>query len=390
MSKNILVIGAGYVGLANAITLARKNKVTIYDLNKSKIKDLKCKNLPLAEKDAIKEYKNNFKNLSFTDSFPGKIHLFKFILICISTNFKNSYSSFDTSGIESLLLKFSELNAKGLIIIRSTLPIGFTAKAKTNFPKLNIIFMPEFLREGFAITDSINPERIVFGGEKKFSKQFLTLIKNVLPINKTSILFTDEITAEGIKLFANTYLAMRVSFFNELDSFAWENKLISKDLIDGICLDKRIGNDYNNPSFGYGGYCLPKDTKQLQAQFENIPNSLIKSISKSNTLRKEFIVKKILERNPKKIGIFKLEMKKNSENSRESAIIDIIKLLKKASLKIYIYEDSIIKNNINDIQQVTDLNKFCKTVDVIICNRYDRRLKKFNSKVITRDIFNNW
>ena len=384
----ISVIGMGYVGLSNAILLAVKHSVICHDSNLSKLDSINKKVSPI--KDAlINSYLKN-KPLKLSTSIDVNEETIKssFIIISTPTNYDPLKNTFDTSSIDSILLKLNKLKCNASIIIKSTLPIGYTDSANQKFKNLKIYFSPEFLREGKALYDNLYPSRIIIGNTDKYSKRFLSILKSS-SLNKDVKTFTmTSSEAESVKLFANSYLAMRVAYFNELDSFASCHHLDSKQLIDGICADPRIGDGYNNPSFGFGGYCLPKDTLQLSSSFNNVPNAIIKSLKKSNQLRKKHIVDDILKSRVKRIGIYLLSMKKDSDNFRESSIIDVIKLLKKNGKTIYIYEPLLgKKKNIFGCTVINDFNSFLNKTGLIVTNRLCKELRKVRNKVYTRDIY---
>ena len=384
----ISVIGMGYVGLSNAILLAVKHSVICHDSNLSKLDSINKKVSPI--KDAlINSYLKN-KPLKLSTSIDVNEETIKssFIIISTPTNYDPLKNTFDTSSIDSILLKLNKLKCNASIIIKSTLPIGYTDNANKKFKNLKIYFSPEFLREGKALYDNLYPSRIIIGNTDKYSKRFLSILKSS-SLNKDVKTFTmTSSEAESVKLFANSYLAMRVAYFNELDSFASCHHLDSKQLIDGICADPRIGDGYNNPSFGFGGYCLPKDTLQLSSSFNNVPNAIIKSLKKSNQLRKKHVVDDILKSRVKRIGIYLLSMKKDSDNFRESSIIDVIKLLKKNGKTIYIYEPLLgKKKNIFGCTVINDFNSFLNKTGLIVTNRLCEELRKVRNKVYTRDIY---
>jgi UDPglucose 6-dehydrogenase len=384
----ISVIGMGYVGLSNAILLAVKHSVICHDSNLSKLDSINKKVSPI--KDAlINSYLKN-KPLKLSTSIDVNEETIKssFIIISTPTNYDPLKNTFDTSSIDSILLKLNKLKCNASIIIKSTLPIGYTDSANQKFKNLKIYFSPEFLREGKALYDNLYPSRIIIGNTDKYSKRFLSILKSS-SLNKDVKTFTmTSSEAESVKLFANSYLAMRVAYFNELDSFASCHHLDSKQLIDGICADPRIGDGYNNPSFGFGGYCLPKDTLQLSSSFNNVPNAIIKSLKKSNQLRKKHVVDDILKSRVKRIGIYLLSMKKDSDNFRESSIIDVIKLLKKNGKTIYIYEPLLgKKKNIFGCTVINDFNSFLNKTGLIVTNRLCKELRKVRNKVYTRDIY---
>ena len=384
MIKKIAVIGAGYVGSSLGVLLAQYYELVLIDKDHNKVTKINNKEAPLDEP-FMQDYLNQKKlNLIASESFQDCLdsHL---VILALPTNYNAETNFFDTSVLESIFYELNDCNFKGLAVIKSTIPIGFTKRMQELYPNIFIIFVPEFLREGKALIDNINPSRILVGGRsdnaKVIAEVFLSIAENTPPV-----LFMDSTEAEAVKLFANTYLATRVSFFNELDSFALEKGLNAKDIIDGISTDPRIGQDYNNPSFGYGGYCLPKDTKQLLANFENIPQGIFKSVVESNSLRKNFIAQKILSLNPNIIGIHRLVMKKGSDNFRESAIFDVMQILKNEGKTLIVFEPLLSENHA-EFQVTHDLNYFKATSDIILTNRMDEELMDVQTKIFTRDIY---
>ncbi len=388
---NITVLGAGYVGMSMSAILAKKNKVLICDIDKKKIQDIDNGISPIPDAGInliLKKYKKNISVSYDLNDTKLKSEIF---IVAIPTNFKNDIKSFDTKPIELIVKKILKFNKKCSIFIKSTVPIGFTNSLRKKYNHKNIYFSPEFLREGMALHDNLYPTRIVVGGRSRESKIFASLLIEASKKAKKDIptLFTGSDEAESIKLFSNTYLALRIAYFNELDNFSEFFDLNSEDIVKGISLDSRIGNYYNNPSFGYGGYCLPKDTKQLLCSFKSLPNSIIKSIIRSNRLRKNLIAKNILSRKPKIVGIYRLIMKNGSENFRESAIHDIIKIISQdKSIKIIVYEPLLKKINLKKLELVNSISEFKKKSDLIIANRKNSQLNNVKGKVYTRDIFN--
>ncbi len=388
---NITVFGAGYVGMSMSAILAKKNKIIIYDIDKKKVRDINKGISPITDEGIslfLKKYK---KNISVTSDLANTNLKSEIFIIAIPTNFKNDLNSFDTKPIELIVKKILKFNKKCSIFIKSTVPISFTKSLRKKYNYKNIYFSPEFLREGMALHDNLYPSRIVIGGKSKEAKVFASLLIDASKKTKKDIatLFTGSDEAESIKLFSNTFLAMRIAYFNELDNFSEFFDLNSDDIVKGVSLDNRIGNYYNNPSFGYGGYCLPKDTKQLLSNYKSLPNSIIQSIIKSNKLRKKLIAKNILQKKPKTVGIYRLIMKNGSENFRESAIHDIIKIISKnKSIKIIVYEPLLKRINLKKIQLVNSISEFKKKSDLIIANRKNRQINDVEKKVYTRDIFN--
>ena len=382
----ILILGLGYVGTANAVLLSQHNEVICYDLNSNRIDQINKKISPIEDEEASKFLLSSNLNIRGVTKFPSSED-FNFVVIATPTNYDPKTNNFDTSSIQDCIGQLNNVGSKATIIIRSTLPIGFVKSMKKKFPSQEIIFVPEFLREGRALHDSIHPSRIVIGSHSKNAKIFADLLVQGAVDKNVKVLFTNSDEAETSKLFANSYLAMRVAFFNELDTFAMSKNLNSKEIIQAMSLDSRVGDFYNNPSFGYGGYCLPKDTKQLLSNFENIPQKIMKAIVESNNIRKDFVVSKIENFNPKTVGIYRLAMKEGSDNIRESSIQGIIYRLKSKNIRMIIYEPLIKEKLFEDQEVYTDLDKFKKDTDLIVCNRNSPELNDVQDKIFTRDIF---
>lgn len=385
--KNILIIGAGYVGLSNAVLLAKYNKVRLVDVDEKKVSKLKSKECPFKDSLIEKHLKKNNLNLSFHKEIPRQINKVQIIVIATPTNFNQKNKSFDTESIELVLEQLNKKNYKKLVVIRSTIPVGFTEKMQKKYPHFSIAFFPEFLREGNALKDNLYPSRIICGSTSKDSKEFLDIL--IKSANKKNIIsmITGPTEAESIKLFSNSYLSLRIAFFNELDSFAAAKDLNSKQIINGVSLDPRIGDYYNNPSFGFGGYCLPKDIQQLKHSFKDIPQSVIEATINSNKLRKNFIVNDILKKNIRKIGVYKLTMKSNSDNFRESAMIDVVKGLKRYDLRLIIYEPLVPTKSFMGVKVQNNFEKFKEESELIITNRLDSEIDDVQNIVYTRDIF---
>lgn len=391
MSK-ILIFGAGYVGSATSISLAKKNEVTLYDVDKTKINSFNDLNYPLEDDDSenIDFTKISLKPVSNIKEL--KLNIYDFIILCVPTDFKNQSQSFDTSIIEEILLEYYDFFKKdAVIIIKSTLPIGFTNELNQRFGSKNIIFSPEFLREGSAINDADNPSRVIIGSNHDYiSLKYKELVTKSIQNNNVEYIICNPNEAESIKLFSNTYLAMRVAFFNELDTYALENNISSDIIVNGVSSDPRIGKYHNNPSFGYGGYCLPKDSKQLESSYKNIPQTLISSTIQSNKIRKIFIADYVMRDNPKIIGIYRLTMKKNSHNCKDSAILDIIDyLINTYNVDINIYEPMIDdRATTKNCVYLDDLEIFKKKSEIILANRLSSDLDDCLNKVFSRDLFN--
>ena len=382
----IAVIGIGYVGLSNAIVLAQHNEVVLVDVIEEKVNKINLKKSPIAEPLIVDYLEHRELNLSATLNLPSACIEADFVLVATPTDYNDQTNSFDTSSVEDVVKKVSVIAPQATIIIKSTIPLGFTEKLIAQGYK-NIVFVPEFLREGSALYDSLYPSRLVIGDLSEKGRAFAQLMLQGAIKKEVPVLYTQPTEAEAIKLFANTYLAMRVAFFNELDSYAWENGLDSRKIIEGVGLDPRIGSHYCNPSFGYGGYCLPKDTKQLLANYENIPQELISAIVQSNKTRKHFVVSEILKLSPKTVGVFKLAMKRGSDNCRSSAIFDIIGELQSAGIKVIVYDPNYCENTALDFLDFENsLEKFKAESDLIVANRFAPELKDVISKVLTRDL----
>lgn len=383
----IAIFGTGYVGLSNAILLAQHNDVVAVDLVEEKVEKINKRISPISDKE-IEEYLKN-KVLNLKASLDPKIALENadFAVIATPTNYNPETNSFDTSSVEVVLKEIAEFNPSVTVVIKSTIPVGYTAKIRDEYP-MKIIFSPEFLREGRALYDNLYPSRIIVGDKSEEGRRFGCLLQEAAIRKEVPLLLMGSTEAEAVKLFANTYLAMRVAFFNELDSYCLENKLSVKEIIDGVGLDPRIGDHYQNPSFGYGGYCLPKDTKELLASYGTIPQTLIGAIVKSNELRKHFIFEKIVSKNPHVVGIFRLVMKQSSDNFRESAIFDVIKLLKHVNnIEVIIYEPLLAEDTFDGLKVINDIELFKHKCDLIVANRSSPELDDVKDKVFTRDLF---
>ncbi len=384
----ITVVGLGYVGISLSVLLSDKNEVIAFDIDKNKVNMINDRISPINDELVIKYLKERTLNLKATQNYKEAFNHASYIVICVPTNYSEKDNCFDTSIVESVIKDVIDVNKKATIIIKSTVPIGFTNNMKVKYNKNNIIFSPEFLREGKALYDNLYPSRIIVGDKSEKGRGFANLLKDISLKDDVQILCMNNTEAEAVKLFSNAYLAFRVTFFNELDTFAEFNNLEINDIINGVCADNRIGNYYNNPSFGYGGYCLPKDTKQLLAEYKNIPSNLIKSIVESNKIREEYIARKIIEKNANVIGVYRLTMKKDSDNYRNSAINYIIEYLKKEGKRLLIYEPTLKSCKYNECDVENDFDKFVSDSDIIVSNRIDNKLQRYKSKVYTRDLFN--
>ena len=382
----ILVLGLGYVGTANAVLLSQQNEVVCYDLNVDRINLINDKKSPIEDKEASEYLSQKNLNLKGVVKFPSQ-NDFDFVVIATSTNYDPDTNNFDTSTVESSIKNLISQNSKATIIIRSTLPVGFIERIQKKYSNQEIIFIPEFLREGKALYDSLHPSRIVVGSHSDQAKKFAQLLLEAATKKDVEVLYTKPKEAESSKLFANAFLAMRVTFFNELDTFAMARNLDTKEIVKAVSLDPRIGDYYNNPSFGYGGYCLPKDTKQLLRNFDQVPQKIMEAIIDSNTMRKDFLGQEIAKLKPKKVGVYRLAMKEGSDNIRESSMQDIMKKIKSKGIPMIIYEPLIKEEKFFNSPVYTDLEQFKKDSDLILCNRNSSELSDVQDKIFTRDIF---
>ena len=382
----ILILGLGYVGTANAVLLSQQNEVICYDINTDRINSINDKKSPIEDKLTSEFLSQKKLNIKGVFEFPTQSN-FDFVIIATPTNYNPDSNYFDTFTVESCIKNLNAQNSKATIIIRSTLPVGFVESIQKKYPSQEIIFVPEFLREGKALHDSLYPSRIVVGSHSNQAKKFAELLVEGTINKDVEVLYTKPTEAESSKLFANAFLAMRVTFFNELDSFAMARKLDTKEILKAVSLDPRIGDYYNNPSFGYGGYCLPKDTKQLLRNFDQVPQKIMEAIINSNTMRKDFLGLEIAKLKPKKVGVYRLAMKEGSDNFRESSMLGIVKRVKDKGLPMIIYEPLIKKETFFNSPVYTDLEKFKKDADLILCNRNSSELSDVQDKIFTRDIF---
>jgi len=385
--KTIVVVGAGYVGTSLAILLAQNNEVVVLDTDESRVNQINNNQLPI-EDDQAELYLSS-KTLTLTATQDPNIAFSNadFVIVATPTNYDESSNRFDTSSVDKVVADAIGLAKSSLVVIKSTIPVGHTEKLQRKLKTERIIFSPEFLREGSALEDNLYPSRIVVGGKCSASQDFAKLLCEGAEKDHIETLYVSSQEAEAIKLFSNTYLAMRVSFFNELDSYAMAHELSTKNIIEGVCLDDRIGFGYNNPSFGYGGYCLPKDTKQLLANYDQIPQTLIKAIVSSNATRKDFIATEILKRKPDSVGFYRLVMKDGSDNFRASAIQGIIKRIKAKGIKVFIYEPIMLDATFFGSRVIKNLNEFKGKSSLIVANRMSQDLTDVANKVFSRDIF---
>jgi len=389
MSSIISVVGLGYVGLSNAILLAQHNHVIAIDNDEKRVQSVNDRKSPIHDREIIEFLKSKKLDLHATLDWESAFKASNIVIIATPTNYDEQKNYFNTSSVEEVIQNVLSVNRDALIVIKSTIPVGFVNNIRSKFNSENIVFSPEFLREGKALYDNLYPSRIIVGEQSDRGEKFAHLLLQGAQKKDVSILLSDATEAEAIKLFANTYLAMRVAFFNELDTYAEIKKLDTKQIIEGISLDPRIGGHYNNPSFGYGGYCLPKDTKQLLANYDGVPNDIITAVVKANNTRKQFIVDQILSKKPQTVGIYRLVMKSGSDNFRSSAVQTIIEKLQAKGVNIIIYEPSLSSSHFNGSAIQISLINFKQQSDVIISNRLDDDLLDVIDKVYTRDIFNN-
>ena len=383
----IAVAGTGYVGLSIATLLSQYNEVVALDVIKEKVDMINNKISPIKDKEIENYLSNKNLNLRATLDYKEAFEGAKYIVISTPTNYDEEKNYFDTSSVEDIIKKVISMNIDTTMVVKSTIPVGFIKSMKEKYNIDNIMFSPEFLREGKALYDNLYPSRIIVGEKSERAQEFANLLKEGALKEDIIVKFMDSTEAEAVKLFANTFLALRVSYFNELDTYAELKGLNTKDIIDGVCLDPRIGDYYNNPSFGYGGYCLPKDTKQLLANYNDVPQNMIGAIVKANDTRKRHIADMILKDNPKVVGIYRLTMKTNSDNFRASAIQSIIKLLEENNKQIIIYEPTINSEYFENYKVENDLEKFKEISDIIVANRLDENLNDIKQKVYTRDLY---
>ena len=383
----IVVVGLGYVGLSNAVLLAQHNEVIGVDISQDRVDKVNARKSPIIDAELSQYLANKNLNLLATTDLQTSVEDADYVIIATPTNYNEQKNFFDTSSVESVIMQLVENKSNACIVVKSTVPVGFIDCVSKRFRTNAVIFSPEFLREGKALYDNLYPSRIVVGEKSQRAKIFSGLMSQGALKTKIDILHTGTREAEAIKLFSNSYLAMRVAFFNELDSYAMARKMNSQEIITGVCHDPRIGNYYNNPSFGYGGYCLPKDTKQLLANYSHVPQNLIRAIVDANSTRKDFLADVIIKKRPKLVGVYRLLMKEGSDNFRHSSIQGVMKRLKVEGIEVVVYEPELKEANFFDSRVETDLAVFKENMDIVIANRMATELEEIQEKVFTRDLF---